>query len=574
MWKDFLRRLTSHPAPLKSPAGAGEKGARDGRVAVEGRRVIVTDPGPGGRFPVLVPGPGVIVRVNGTPLAEPMPVSAADNVEWELAPDDQQPFFRIEVAPDRMSASVEILQDPFWYPDGVEPRGDGEVTLVPVVRSRHRRRPEDPVAAIRSALQAAGVTFGVDETAVGRLVEAAAKGWRGTEVVARGQEAQAPTPDEWAWEEPPLGLVEAGQVVGTVRPGQPNRPRIDVTGTETWVHTEVASPQVELGPGLRRLPGGQVVATRTGRLQVQATPQGTRADVVPCRVLTGEIPPGTTLECQEDVVVQGEARELRIQTAGTVIIAGPATGCEVTASAIEVHGPAEACRLHTIPPGHPGPFLGHLRILIRQLAELATGPDPVPAFRRAQTTFRQMMELIRRHVKLEPDLQNLLTECGRMLFDSPEAVTPARAAGLVAELNGWITRCQQALDQRGSIELREDAFRCQVWSAQDVVIGGSRVFASEIYAGREIRCLKGSVARSELTAAQQVIIQGTASQAGAPMTARAGTRIYAEEVVPGTRFEMGGQFYEFRAEMFRVTAGLTARYELQIRQDTRPEGQE
>lgn len=475
-----------------------------------------------------------------------------------------------------MSASVEILQDPYWYPDSVAAVGAAdtpEVTLMPAATRRERRRPGDPVAAIRGALAAAGVVYGLDEAALAQVVAEAAGGWRGTAVVARGQEPQSPLPDQWEWEPLPLGLTEAGQVVGVSRSGRPNLPRKDVTGTEEWIYPDVENPRLDLGPGLRRLPDGRIAAMQKGRLQVRTAADGSiQADVVACRVLEGDPPPGTVVECTEDIVVTGSLREAHLRTTGAVVVAGGAAGSEIVAAAIAIGGTAEGCRLETIPAGHAAPFLGHLRLLGRQIADLAGAGDTayLQAFRRAQASLRHLSDLLRRIPRLEPNLAALMTQCGRLLYSSPEEVTGGRAAALAAEVERHLARFEQETAHLGGVELRGDVQRCQVWSARDIVTGGERLYASELYAGRDIRCLKGTVAQSELIAARHAVVMGSTGKKGSASSVRAGLRAYLGEAVPGTLLEVAGQSYQFRAEMFQVGAHLSSRYELQMRQGSTP----
>lgn len=71
MWRQLFRKLSGQAASdepsSSSPAG------RDGRIAVTAEGIVVSDPKPGGRLAVVQPGPGVIVRLNGSVLEQPTP---------------------------------------------------------------------------------------------------------------------------------------------------------------------------------------------------------------------------------------------------------------------------------------------------------------------------------------------------------------------------------------------------------------------------------------------------------------------------------------------------------------------
>lgn len=556
----------------KKPEKPTTSGPAHGTIRVEGRKLVVTNPEEGGRFPILAPSSGVIIHIGGEPLEQASPVSDTDDLHWELAAGQEgQPFFRVAVAEDEMTASVEILTDPAWYSDGavVQPLPGGELTLVPAVVTKSRKRATDPVSAIRTGLQAAGVTFGINEEALLQVVRRAGEGWRGSEVVATGQEAQAPTPDVWEWYNP-QGLAAPGQVVAVLHRGIPNLPRTTVSGVQRPMHANVESPHLELGPGIRLLPSNQAVATRRGLLRIsEQVDKSLKADVVDAQVIEGDVQPGAVIDAPADLAITGDVQKgAKIKAAGSVLIIGKATDCEVTANTIEVLGRAEGSTLCTVAAGSGGPMAGFLRIFHRQLSELAAGPsDYITPFRRAQGTLRYSSDLLRSLPPFEPGLGELMNNCTRVLMSGPEGSPPERMKELATEMERFFGLREARSLSAGNVELRGGVLRCQVWSGKHIIVEGAGIQSSQLYAIRDIQTGPGcTVGQSELMAARGVAIKGAAAK-GRPVTIRAGGKVTIGEAAPGTVVELGGVAYTFKAEMIGVILGLSTRYEMQVRLD-------
>lgn len=563
MWKWISRTLSPRP---KEPDRAGPL---NGKITIDGAKLLVTNPEPGGRFPILVPSPSVVVRLGGNVLESPSPVSESDALEWELAPVEEQPFFVISLSDDAMEAKVEIISDPHWQADGavIQDLGEGHVTLLPGVTRRSHRRPHPPLDVIRAGLAAAGVNFGVDEDALTQAVEKAEGGWRGSVVAARGQAGQAPVADRWDWAYP-QGLAAPGQVVARFHLGSPNLPVVTVTGQKREIYPNEPSPEVTLGPGLRLLTSGEVVATRRGLTRVVEKKEGILwADVLDTQVLDHPAP-GTTLDVDGDLAITGDVTKMKIQARGAVLITGTATESEITANSIEILGRAETCKLHTIPAANAGPLTGFLRLFKQQIAELAAEPsDYIGSFRKAQATLRYASDLIRSLPPFEPALKELMVSITRVLMAGPEGSPPPRMSALAAELERFCAEREASAADGGGVTLGSGAAACEIWSAGTIRIEGSSLHASQLFGMADIIAGEETIlGQSSLLAARRVVVMGATAKRR-PVTIRAGGRVTIAEAGEDTVVEIGAKSHLFRRETLRVTLGLTSRYEIKLRLD-------
>lgn len=564
MWKWISKSLSARTK--KEPELERVRPA-DGSVRIDGQRLLVTDPEPGGRFPVLAPSPGVLLRLGGAPLSEPSPVTTADQVEWELAAEADVPFFTIHVAEDGMEASLEILGDPHWAVDGavLQQLGEGTWTLVAAAVEKSRRRPQPPDEQVREGLRQAGVSFGIDEKAIAKALEQGAKGWRGSVVIAHGQAAKEPIADRWEWVQA-HGLATPGQVVARYYQGAPNTPAITVDGAEQFPHPDVSSPTITLGPGLRLLGSGEVVATRRGLTRLVDQPDGERwASVVEAEV--AEHPaPGATLETAGDLAVIGDVIKVKIKAGGSVLITGKATESEIHGQSIEIMGRAESCKLWTVPPGSVGPLTGFLRLFQRQIAALAASPrDYIGPFRRAQATLQYANDLLRSLPPFEESLKELIISITRVLMAGPEASPPSRMAELAAEMDRFCTRSEAGALTGGGVTLGDGGAACEVWSADRILIQGTGLHACRLFSLGDVFSAEGAViAQTDILAARQVVIHGATAKRR-PVTIRAGGRVTIAEAGEGTVVELGGQKHQFRNETLWVTIGLSHRYEITVR---------
>jgi len=222
--------------PADSPA--------DGLIWVEGGRIRVKNPGPGGKPAVVQPCPGVEVLVSGRKISGPEPV--VDTTPLQVHFPDEQPTvsYTVQIAQGGLEASVSIQQR-----DGVS----HSLKDVPPSSSLVIQCLRSPIPAVPSleslldALSQKGVRFGIDKRA---CEEACAHPDRTPLVVARGQppvpgkdgEIQFMVQMQRVVDLPPDELridfrevvkmpdVKAGQVIALKKDPVPGSPGVSVTG--------------------------------------------------------------------------------------------------------------------------------------------------------------------------------------------------------------------------------------------------------------------------------------------------------------------------------------------------------
>jgi uncharacterized protein (DUF342 family) len=253
-------------------------------------------------------------------------------------------------------------------------------------------RPADaPTAAeVRSALAAAGVTYGLDPAVIDRFPQGPRSG---KAVVARGRKATPtilpgfvlPSSDQGITEDgsPALTPVAAGQVVARWQDGLPGTSGSSVDGTELPAEALVdRGPEELVGVGveLARNRDGDLVLRSTRQGVVQLQPDGIvrvvgvveipgdlgpgdppieTGDLV---VVRGSVLPGARITTTSDVVIQGDLHDAVISAGGHVevtgtiaagddlrsggtVLAGNIDGRRVLAGSVKVTGTLRNCQL-------------------------------------------------------------------------------------------------------------------------------------------------------------------------------------------------------------------------------------
>lgn len=330
------------------------------RAAVDGGRLRIL-PGSPRRPALLQPGRGVLLRVNGVPVARAAAVTPDDAVEVELleAAEDPAPAqaVQVTVSRDRLQASAwlvpvrrRVLRD---VPPARVVRLDVEEQVLPP--------PGVSPQAVRQALAAAGVCQGIDEEAIALLLASPP----GTPVVVA--RARLPEPSRDGTVEPlvevhrrprrvrgdrvdhreryALPQVAAGDPVARLVPPVPGADGVDVTGRP--LSAAPARPaRVQAGEGVVARPdpdgGATFFALREGRPVVERLAGlDWRVDVVPLLVHRGDVDVASgNLRFRGDVLIQGNVREgARVVAAGHVWVEGNVDGASIQADGdIQVAG--------------------------------------------------------------------------------------------------------------------------------------------------------------------------------------------------------------------------------------------
>ena len=220
---------------------------QEGTAEVSGGRIRVYGPQGAGQAAVIIPTPGIVLRVNGIAVHSPRQVRENDDIGVELPEEVHPAVLEVEVSSDGFTARAKITPQITARYDLVDQNAQNVIQLV-------TRRHEEKIKVITSpeveeALRSKGVTFGIDHEEISRLV-AAADG--ATRVVARGEPVREGRdgfveylfkldPEEIAyrdedrvnyWERFDFPSVKEGDVLAVLHPPVPGMPGKKVTGED------------------------------------------------------------------------------------------------------------------------------------------------------------------------------------------------------------------------------------------------------------------------------------------------------------------------------------------------------
>lgn len=532
--------------PPPDPVVAGD----DGWVEVVGGKVVVHDPTRDGKYATITPEGSVRLFVNDEEIKEPTAVMAADRVRFEVNADPLS-FFEVAVAPDRMTATLQLTADPNLVPDTVAVNGRHQVRLVPTCSPKARQRPASPRQLIGDRLRELRVVFGVDEAAIDR--ELAGPTYQAV-VIARGQEPVAPVAGEWIWKLDELSLVDPGQVIAAYQGGQVNQPRIRVSGEEEKVFEEIPQPQVYLaGNGTRLMPGGRLVASASGRARGVPTPQGHRVHLFPVERIDGDVE--ADLHKQTDLIIQGSVKGCKIATTGEILVIGNVEKAELRAEVITVRGASVDSTLCTTAPGHHASLRGELVWLqtrVEAMRELVRTQKPVPeeAFREVLNVVRAQRRKVEQMGVRHPEYQAAGNELARVFMGTPRPMDLQTAGNLILV----ITKALKAAEHAAARDVRVASMnQTVVWAGRDIVVE-EKASHSSLFSGGAIRSPEAcTFSQCELVAGGDVCVGILATARGStPVNIRFGGRVEVEEAQMGSSFECLAERKTFERDQQRM----------------------
>lgn len=540
----------------------------DGWVELVNGRLVVHDPGEDGRYATLTPEAGIRLWINDEEISEPTAVTAQDRIRFEVAPDPLG-FFELRVSDDSMSVEMAVTADPVRLPDTVAVAGRHQARLQPGYSSRAKHRPVPARQIILDRLRSLGVEFGIDEAAIDRgLSEATGN----PVVIARGQQAEAPTPGQWVWRLDEWSMVEAGQVIASHQEGTPNRPRITVKGEATRVYEDIPEPQVYLaGNGTRLVPGGRLVASASGRARAVPTPQGSRVHIFPVHRVEGDLE--GELQVQADVIILGNVKNARITSTGECYVTGNVEKSEIRAEVITIRGAALESNLFTVPQGHFVVLRAELNWLqqkVEAMREAIHNHKPITeeAFREASAFVRALRRKAEQMGINHPEYTAAMEEVSRV-FMGAQALSGIDLPTLARMLMGLV-KLHKAAEHTasGARDVRVHALgHTTVWAGRDIHVE-EKVGGSYLFSGGAVRTpAKATLSQTELSAAGDVIVGTLASVRGtAPVSIRFGGRVEATEAQAGCALEFGTDRKEFKSDLMKIAAAVNARGQLIVRQ--------
>lgn len=556
----------------------------DGTIAVTGGNVLIRDPDGGGRWPILIPGEGLEVLVDGQLVTGPAAVSAGQTLT--LRPVAHGPL-------EPRKCSIVVTED------GMEVRvvlGDGraEVSEVPdhppvqVLRisaqRRTVRRPSPSVDDLLAEIHALQVAVRVDHESLQRGLDSPEPG---EIVVARGNPPTPPVPGQITLHFDLNTLsVEPGIQLATRTEAIPGSPGLDVFGQRIDPDPAAPSLQLKAGPGASLIRGGtHCVAIIQGRPQVQSDADGNlTVGVQPCLIIPGDVtvhnaPP----EYAGDLVVQGWVRQsVHLSATGQIQILGGVEEAQLhAAGSVFIQG---GCIRTRVCQGRPPVLFRRARPVLTEILGLLAALHDV---------LRQLREHLRLQGKPEASVtlgQVVNTQRFARLFRIRDelgqiaAELPQPFQGRLADLYGLLNQLAERQDPLTGGEWEPaiaDSFRmaeaelatiaqprstepvriyyalhAQIHAESDVVFLGPGAESTVVSTLGSVK-VNGSFRGGWIEASGDVHLSQVGSPAGlrTVISVPAGRTISARLVHPNTTFETGTHTHHFEQRERYITVG-------------------
>ena len=540
---------------LASPDGA------DGTLAIEAGILRATPPQGRGAYPTIAPGRNVRIFYGDEPCTKPTVILHPERVRLEVIDEPPQLQLQVHVSGDGLTATVRLERRPgarYAIPDHPPARHlvvqAQPVEILPA--------PPLSVEALRQALAAASVTYGIDEQALHELVSAAGADDRPVHreaVVAHGDPPVPPRDAAVLLAEgvEDGSLVEAGQLLATKRPAEAGRPGRSVRGTP------IAPPEPR-DVALRALRAAQlspdgllVTALRAGRVRVR----GSTLEVHPVHRIVGDYGgAGAVLRFSGDVVVFGQIRAgAHILAGGRVEASGGAEGARIEAGtgialggaafrSTLIAGPeaaADTARLAALLARLESELV-RLRELIRVAAD-RTGRStrelaPWVVERRGAPV-REALRELQAVGHEDPAVRELSVWLGSRLMGLGAASIDEPA------LDGLIARVRETRDALPDEETGDASVRVgyvhnsEVKAAGRIQLTGRGSYQSRLWAGRGLEARVGRLIGGEVVAAGGDVVAQTIGGPTALTRVSVGPdgRICATSILPDVILQFGGK---------------------------------
>ena len=318
---------------------------QDGSISIKNGHVCVNDPKEGGRPATISPVDNIKIYVDGTAISKKTEVKAKNNIE--LVPEEIPGEYRFKLNTDKKKMEAYLSAE--YIPGKTYAVLDcGETTDLEDIPFVVREAPKKPLSpeAVREELAQKGITYGIDEKAIERMVSLD----DGLEVlVASGTEPQLGEDarievcfqegkyieknmdDLWVdnFDYGTVASVEAGSVVVKKIPIKPGTPGMDITG-RALEPPQPKDVQLNAGAGVEISKNGlEAIALVNGRPQMKSS----AVSVTPVYKVSGDVDNTTgNLNFTGDIVIEGSVQDaMKVRAKGSVKISGFATHCYVEA---------------------------------------------------------------------------------------------------------------------------------------------------------------------------------------------------------------------------------------------------
>lgn len=582
---------------------------RDGSAMVEGGLLRISDPVGRGKPVILIPGQGVLLRVNGVPVKNAREILPGEEVAVDTVSEVQSARVEVQVAPDGLTASV-IVKPGITIHYELLDREPANVLQLNAKRLEERV-PVLTSAQVEEALLERGVNFGLDREAIEQAA-AAADGQ--PHVVARGEPVregqdgfveylfsreplQVPLEDEERvnyWDRYIFPSVQEGQVLATLHPpveGKAGRkvteeiirPRAVRRATlrvkEGVTVSEDGRQAIALLPGRPVLEGYREPALRVVQLMVHPGDVDLRSGNLLFRgdiLILGNVHPSMQVAAHGNLAVMGNAEGSLLMAGGSIFGRGSLIRCQVRAGGLRVFYNRLAPRLAAL-----GDVLESLLREVRKVKE------QMVARRRVVTNLdrRKLVALLVERRKQEitslvedyaaalkkadipfpPVVRELLTGVGELIRNRDVTGPAPEELDSLASKKNEIEQLLHSLPEQPGDLFCSYAQNSTLEASGNIVVDGQGCFNSHLTAGQKASVL-GTFRGGEISAGEEIRVVKVGSPG--PSVGKASLRVPAtgtiilRQVYPEAIVQVGQRSYLFDKDQSRVRVRLSAQGQL------------
>lgn len=554
----------------------------DGKVGIRNGKFLISPPKGIGKFPVVVPCPGVVLLVNGVRCMNPTVVVPSDEINCFVEETETENLpWKVEISPDGLKAYLTV----FPHMKVRRRLRDAEPVqrLEIMVEEWCEPLPEPSLDEVLAALAEKGIVYGLKEEEIKRAVVEK----KGEPVLVA--EGKAPMPGQDGYldflylrsgakkhydEQGKIDFrevsreetVEAGEVVARVVEPVPGRPGMTVTGKEIPVK-EPKPFHFRLGKGVVQVED-KIVATLGGRPRII----GSVVEVLPVLVVQGDVALDTgNIRFPGDVVVKGGVRPgMKVVADGLVEVWGPVEKAEIVArdgviilssvfsSRVRAGGGiAEISRVLPVAKQ----ILNDLEVLKdaveqvnarlemrREMVEMGRVVEILVErkFKRLPARVKELIDLAQeKGLNLKEDELKMFREIADLvlypIFHAGDAGTE-RVAGIVEHLRRWVADGEEKMKKKAEVYLKY-ALNSEIFATGSITVDGQGCYNTLLSSGDRVRVQgeKGVFRGGEIFAAQDVYVKELGSRGGSTTRVHvpAGRKVMCAKVVGNTLIAVG-----------------------------------
>ncbi len=582
----------------------------DGSIEITAGKVKVKNPQKGGKYPAIEPGQNVTVTVNGELISKAAIVSAEDIIKIDVCNPEPSVELDVEISEDKLNAFL-VINRRFGKklqvkdcPPCVQARVTAEVTETVPPRKISPRE-------VMELLKEKGIVYGVNESAISRLLESEREGTeRG--LIAAGHPAE-PGKDAWIeyvfnrkTDNLPVNpysdavdmSVEVGEVLAVKRPPREGKAGKNIFG-EPLLPNPPKDAEILTGEGVKLVQNNTVaVANIAGRPVLEGNRQKV-LKVVSVYTVPGDVDVHVgNITFKGDIEVAGSVLEaFSINAGGNIIVRGNVIQAELNAGGnIIVYKNVISSELNagnlTLVYKRLLPELKKTASLIQNLLQAMQLLKNHRSFKvndleqregrlvqlLIDTKFKEIPKLIQKVLSViaagkispPPDLAGVLEKLQRLTGLNPLRIQKGQELfDIIRTLEQSIYNLQEKCDFTPSSTVTVSYIQNSVVNASgDIVITGRGAITSELSAGENIIIENTSavVRGGRLSSGKKIKVNELGSNTNVICTVRIneGTVLEARLVHPAVVLESDFGKYVFDDLSRSVKAYISAREKLEV----------